>query len=64
MLMINVSWIVFKDVYGLHVRGGSGLITFLETCKDWVCTMNVNEVSFSLFKAQCICLVVVETVYI
>ncbi len=26
--------------------------------------MNVNEVSFSLFKALCICLVVVESVYI
>ncbi len=52
MLVMNVSWIVFKDVYGLHVQGESGLITFSDTCKDWVCTMNVNEVSFSLFKAQ------------
>ncbi len=50
--MMNVSWFVFKDVYGLHVRGGSGLITFLDMCKDWICTMNVNEVSFSLFKVH------------
>ncbi len=50
--MMNVSCIVFKDVYGLHVRGGSGLITFLDMCKDWICTMKVNEVSFSLFKVH------------